>query len=203
MITWIRHGAIISSDWAFILDWRLMTWRERYDRSAFEMFLLRKRTAGWKQVEGRKRRRRLVWSRRRPWSWLEITLQFLTGLASIQPRKLYKKNCFVATVTNPLIFFFVYRLMNIYLDYSSLMRYFEAFSTMQICEPRRVLYRRQPRKFWTIWRVANFWNYRKHYHRWQIPLEPAFASTTHKMQGTGAKFGAVIDPSEKKTFARG
>ena len=43
----------------------------------------------------------------------------------------------------------------------------------------------------------------QHYHSWQIPLEPAFASTTHKMQGTTAKFGAVIDPSEKKTFARG
>ena len=93
--------------------------------------------------------------------------------------------------------------MNIHLDYSSLMRCFEAFSTLQICEPRRVLYRRQPRKFSTIWRVANFWNYRKHYHRWQIPLEPAFASTTHKMQGTGAKFGAVIDPSENEPFARG
>ena len=114
-----------------------------------------------------------------------------------------QKNYFLATVTNPLIFFFVYRLMNIHLDYSSLMRCFEAFSTLQICEPRRVLYRRQPRKFSTIWRVANFRNYRKHYHRWQIPLEPAFASTTHKMQGTAAKFGAVIDPSEKKTFARG
>ena len=45
--------------------------------------------------------------------------------------------------------------------------------------------------------------YIQHYHRWQIPLEPAFASTTHKMQGTTAKFVAVIDPSEKKTFARG
>ena len=42
-----------------------------------------------------------------------------------------------------------------------------------------------------------------HYQRWQISLEPAFASTTHKMQGTTAKFGAVIDPSGKKTSARG
>ena len=43
----------------------------------------------------------------------------------------------------------------------------------------------------------------QHNHSWQIPLEPAFASTTHEMQGTTSKFGAVIDPSEKKTFARG
>ena len=42
-----------------------------------------------------------------------------------------------------------------------------------------------------------------HYHRWQISLEPAFASTTHKMQGTTAKFGAVIDPSEKKHSQKG
>ena len=114
-----------------------------------------------------------------------------------------QKFLFFGYCNKPPDFFFVYRLINIHLDYSSLMRCFEAFSTMQICEPRRVLYRRQPRKFSTIWRVANFRNYRKHYHRWQIPLEPAFASTTHKMQGTAAKFGAVIDPSEKKTFARG
>ena len=45
--------------------------------------------------------------------------------------------------------------------------------------------------------------YSKHYHRWQIPLEPAFASTTHKMQGATARFGAVIEPSAKKPFARG
>ena len=45
--------------------------------------------------------------------------------------------------------------------------------------------------------------YSKNYHRWQIPLEPAFASTTHKMQGATAKFGAVIEPSAKKPFARG
>ena len=45
--------------------------------------------------------------------------------------------------------------------------------------------------------------YRKHYHRWQIPLEPAFACTTHKMQGATVKFGAVIQPSAKKPFARG
>ena len=38
---------------------------------------------------------------------------------------------------------------------------------------------------------------------WQIRLEPAFASTTHKMQGSTAKFGAVINPSAKKPFARG
>ena len=34
----------------------------------------------------------------------------------------------------------------------------------------------------------------KNYHRWQIPLEPAFASTTHSMQGATAKFRAVIEP---------
>ena len=45
--------------------------------------------------------------------------------------------------------------------------------------------------------------YKKKYHRWQIPLEPAFASTTHKMQGATAKFGAVIEPSAKRPFARG
>ena len=45
--------------------------------------------------------------------------------------------------------------------------------------------------------------YSKYYHRWQIPLEPAFASTTHKMQGATARFGAVIEPSAKKPFARG
>ena len=43
----------------------------------------------------------------------------------------------------------------------------------------------------------------KNYHRWQIPLEPAFASTTQTMQGATAKFGAVIEPSAKKPFARG
>ena len=43
----------------------------------------------------------------------------------------------------------------------------------------------------------------KNYHRWQIPLEPAIASTTHNMQGATAKFGAVIEPSVKKPFARG
>ena len=45
--------------------------------------------------------------------------------------------------------------------------------------------------------------YCKHYHRWQIPLEPAFACTTHKMQGATAKHGAVIEPSPHKPFARG
>ena len=45
--------------------------------------------------------------------------------------------------------------------------------------------------------------YSKNYHRWQIPLEPVFASTTHKMQGATAKFGAAIEPSAKKSFARG
>jgi hypothetical protein len=45
--------------------------------------------------------------------------------------------------------------------------------------------------------------YCKNYHRWQLPLEPAFACTTHKIQGTTASFGAVIEPSIKKPFARG
>ena len=39
--------------------------------------------------------------------------------------------------------------------------------------------------------------------RWQLPLEPAYAITTHKMQGATAKFGAVIEPSQTKPFARG
>ena len=43
----------------------------------------------------------------------------------------------------------------------------------------------------------------QHYHTWRIPLQPAFASTTHKMQGTPAKFGAVIDPFEKKHSQEG
>ena len=45
--------------------------------------------------------------------------------------------------------------------------------------------------------------YNKHYHRWQLPLEPAFACTTHKMQGVTANNGAVIQPSMNKPFARG
>ena len=45
--------------------------------------------------------------------------------------------------------------------------------------------------------------YNKNYHRWQIPLEASFACTTHKMQGSTAKFGAVIEPSKGKPFARG
>ena len=45
--------------------------------------------------------------------------------------------------------------------------------------------------------------YNKNYHRWQLPLEPAFACTTHKMQGTTAKYGAVIEPSSGTPFARG
>ena len=45
--------------------------------------------------------------------------------------------------------------------------------------------------------------YCTHYHRLQLPLEPAFACTTHKMQGTTATYGAVIEPSESKPFSRG
>jgi hypothetical protein len=33
------------------------------------------------------------------------------------------------------------------------------------------------------------------YHRWQLPSETAFACTTHKMQGTTAIHGAVVEPS--------
>ena len=45
--------------------------------------------------------------------------------------------------------------------------------------------------------------YNKHYHRWQLPLEHAFACTTHKMQGVTASNGAVVQPSTNKPFARG
>ena len=42
-----------------------------------------------------------------------------------------------------------------------------------------------------------------HYNRWQLQLIPAFASATHKMQGSTAKYGAVILPSVGRPFARG
>ena len=45
--------------------------------------------------------------------------------------------------------------------------------------------------------------YNNYYHRWQLPLEPAFATTTHKMQGATAKYGAVVDPSPGTPFTRG
>ena len=45
--------------------------------------------------------------------------------------------------------------------------------------------------------------YGRHYHRWQVPLEPAFGCTTHKMQGATAKYGAVIEPSVNVPFSRG
>lgn len=45
--------------------------------------------------------------------------------------------------------------------------------------------------------------YLKNFHRWQLPLEPAFACTTHKMQGTTAKYGAVVQPSQGSPFSRG
>ena len=42
------------------------------------------------------------------------------------------------------------------------------------------------------------------YYRWQLPLKPAAAITTHKAQGITAKFGVVYAPSTKsKPFARG
>ena len=31
----------------------------------------------------------------------------------------------------------------------------------------------------------------KKYYRWQLPMEPAYAITTHKMEGATAKFGAL------------
>ena len=43
----------------------------------------------------------------------------------------------------------------------------------------------------------------KKYHRLQLPVEPVYAITTPEMQGTTAKFGAVIAPSQCKPFARG
>ena len=45
--------------------------------------------------------------------------------------------------------------------------------------------------------------YNKYYHRWQLPLEPAFATTTHKMQGATEKYGAVVDPNPGTPFTRG
>jgi hypothetical protein len=45
--------------------------------------------------------------------------------------------------------------------------------------------------------------YHRKYHRRFMPLEPAFACTTHKMQGATAKYGAVIEPSSAYPFARG
>ena len=44
--------------------------------------------------------------------------------------------------------------------------------------------------------------YHKYYDRWQLPLEPAFACTTHKMQGATAKQGAVVEPSANKLFPK-
>ena len=45
--------------------------------------------------------------------------------------------------------------------------------------------------------------YNHKFTRWQLPLEPAFACTTRKMQGSTAKYGAVIMPSIGRPFARG
>jgi hypothetical protein len=41
------------------------------------------------------------------------------------------------------------------------------------------------------------------YHRWQIPLRAAFATTTHKMQGSTAKGNCVTLPSEISPWNRG
>ena len=43
----------------------------------------------------------------------------------------------------------------------------------------------------------------KNYHRWQIPLRAAFATTTHKMQGSTAKGNCVTLPSEVSPWNRG
>jgi ATP-dependent exoDNAse (exonuclease V) alpha subunit len=45
--------------------------------------------------------------------------------------------------------------------------------------------------------------YDKKYHRWQIPLKAAYATTTHKMQGSTAKGNCVTMPSENKPWCRG
>ena len=45
--------------------------------------------------------------------------------------------------------------------------------------------------------------YHKYYHRWQLPLQPVFACTTHKTQGATAKQRAVVDPSANKLFPKG
>lgn len=45
--------------------------------------------------------------------------------------------------------------------------------------------------------------YGNHYHRWQLPLQNAFATTTHKMQGSTVKGNCVTMPSEKAPWARG
>jgi ATP-dependent exoDNAse (exonuclease V) alpha subunit len=41
------------------------------------------------------------------------------------------------------------------------------------------------------------------YHRWQIPLRAAFATTTHKMQGSTAKGNCVTIPSKVSPWNRG
>jgi ATP-dependent exoDNAse (exonuclease V) alpha subunit len=45
--------------------------------------------------------------------------------------------------------------------------------------------------------------YERNYHRWQLPLTPSFAITTHKMQGSTAKGNCVTLPSDNKPFTRG
>jgi ATP-dependent exoDNAse (exonuclease V) alpha subunit len=45
--------------------------------------------------------------------------------------------------------------------------------------------------------------YDKNYHRWQLPLKAALATTTHKMQGSIAKGNCVTLPSKNKPWSRG
>ena len=45
--------------------------------------------------------------------------------------------------------------------------------------------------------------YSNNYNRWQLSLEPAFAVTTHKMQGSTAKYGAVVLPANGQPFVKG
>ena len=45
--------------------------------------------------------------------------------------------------------------------------------------------------------------YGENYFRWQISLVAAFASTTHKMQGSTVKGNCVTIPSLKSSWARG
>lgn len=45
--------------------------------------------------------------------------------------------------------------------------------------------------------------YLRKYRRWQIPLVAAFATTTHKMQGSTVRGNCVTSPSISSPWARG